>query len=500
MAARRGAVVLVGLALTTCAYRPIRFADQPPAARVADDLPIALPRKRAFLAELYAADVFVRREVVKALDPRRYPAAGDVNALDEVPESTWYRTTLNAFNPLQGYERDGPPVPPWTRRAEPAASETPGAEVVTDARGLAYELVADDAGRERMRTAAAVMASRLVHALGYRTPEVHLVRSPAGKRLAATRWPPGVDLGPTTIQSRSDDPNDAIAHVDRRTLRALALVAAWLDLKQLPPRMLRDLYVGKPGRGHVEHVVVGLDGALGVARYHDALGWAQDADRQDSNFFLKLFSMGLSPKPPGLPPVTPWPSVGLIAPTLAVDQYDVAPPFEPFDRLQPADAYWAAKRIAALPHFTLALAIMAGQLDPPAQNWLLQVLHLRRGQVIAWGYDRTTPLEVVTLRAGSAGADALLLADLAIVSRVMAASRSRYLVRYLDSEAHPLAPETTVRPDGAHVVVPLPAALGERDYVVVQVQGYRDDQPLPRPFEAHLRPRTGRFRLAGVRH
>src|SRR5205814_2218112 len=145
----------------------------------------------------------------------------------------------------------------------------------------------------------------------------------------------GIDLGATPIDARrDDDPNDLVDHRDRRTLRVLQLVTAWLDMKRMLPRVLRDAYLGEPGKGHVEHYLVGLDGSMGVDDWREAVRWMRDADREDSNFFLRLFSFGLSPKPAAYPPDTPWPSVGLFDETVAVDAYAPSPPFEPIDRLQ----------------------------------------------------------------------------------------------------------------------------------------------------------------------
>jgi hypothetical protein len=100
-----------------------------------------------------------------------------------------------------------------------------------------------------------------VRAVGYPTPEVWL--TPNGR--GATRWPPGIELGPTDPNdTRRDDPNDHIPHRDRRTLRALGVLAAWLDLGDLGPEHVVDVYVGAPGRGHVQHFLIGLESSLGV--------------------------------------------------------------------------------------------------------------------------------------------------------------------------------------------------------------------------------------------
>src|SRR5690606_6028726 len=109
---------------------------------------------------------------------------------------SWYEPR-DPGDPLADYERDGPPRAPFALTGEPPSSGLEDAEVITDARGLTYELVAELPGREGMRSGAMVIASRLLHAVGYRTAEVYVIRAHTGKRVAAMRWPPGIDLGPT---------------------------------------------------------------------------------------------------------------------------------------------------------------------------------------------------------------------------------------------------------------------------------------------------------------
>ena len=49
-------------------------------------------------------------------------------------------------------------------------------------------------------------------------------------RMQASAWLPGYLLGPFSYKgTRADDPNDVIAHDDRRELRGGRLLAAWLD-------------------------------------------------------------------------------------------------------------------------------------------------------------------------------------------------------------------------------------------------------------------------------
>ncbi|MBM4375520.1 MAG: hypothetical protein FJ095_10575 [Deltaproteobacteria bacterium] len=491
------------LALAACAYRPPRFVDAPAVERVADREPIPMPTPRRLMRALHDANVYVRRELVRALDPRGASDAGDVNALDEVPESAFFRRLEDLGRPLVGFRRDGAPVSPLRDRGVPPASEAPGARTIVDARGLGYELVPDEPNHRGRMSGAAATSSRLLHAIGYRVAEVHVVDL-EGERFAATRWPVGVDLGPTAAEgTRDDDPNDRLDHRDRRTLRSLRLAAAWLDIVDLEPRMLRDHYLGEPGEGHVEHTLIGIDGALGVGTLRAAEAWARDPDRADENFFFRMFTLGLSPIPRAKPPVAAFTSVGLLEPFVLPGSFSPSPPFSPSDRMTPADGYWLAKRVATIPSRVLRRAVLASKLPPLEQNWLLQMLELRRAQIVAWAYDRVTPLDPGLLSPAnpSRGLEArLLLADRAVLSRMTPAESSSYDVEFLDDEGAPLARKRGLACDRGIVTLPLGAELQAREYVVAEVTARRAGKALPRPVELHFRRRGEALALVGVRH
>lgn len=489
-------------AYAACAYHPARFADRLPVTEVHDDKPISVPAKRTFIEDLYQADVYVRRELTNGLDPRRTPEALDVSSVDDVPKSSWYRGAPERGKLLQYYALDGPPVPPFALSNDEPSSGTPDAKVITDSRGLAYELLYDPPGRDGMRTGAAAVASRLVFALGYRTPEVHIITSHDGRRAAATRWPPGIDLGPTPIaRTRPDDPNDFLPHLQRRTLRVLFHVTAWIDMRRLRPRMLRDVYVGKPARGHVQHMLVGFDGALGAENYREAVAWANNPDRQDSNFFLRVFSLGLSPKPTAFVPETEFPSVGLMSDVLLPDEWDMSPPFEPTDHILAGDAYWIAKRIAAVDAKTIDDAVRAAKLEKGPRNWLRERIAKRRLALLAHGYAQTTPCEVTRLAEATDKTPAHLeMLDLATFQGFTPTSQRSYRVRVINDVGEPLLADRGVAATGPFTNIVLPKSLLEHDYFVVQVQARNGPHALPNALEAHIRTVQGQFRLVGIRH
>jgi hypothetical protein len=475
-----------------CDDRPARFADRPPATRMPDDLPSELPRRRAAVAELREAEAYVRRGVVDALDPRRAAEAVDVNALDEVVTSSWF-VARAVEDPRDGYARVGEPRPPLTPVAGRSVSEVPGARRFVDARGLGWELFSDPPDRPGMRTAAAAITSRLWHALGYRTAEVHVVRGPDGGRAAALRWPVGEDLGPTPLaHRRGDDDNDRWAHRDRRSLRTFGIVAAWLGMTRVPAHAMRDAYVGAPGRGHVEHFLVDGSGALGAEDYIAAVERAQSGEPERPPLYLHVLTLGLWPARAPAPPRPPWPSVGLLARHVDLARFEPSPPLPPTERMTGADAYWLIKRIAALSPASIETAIAGGALEPGAGAWLSEVLLERRAGLVAWGMAQTTPLEIAHV-----GSARLVLADGAAARGLPAADR--YRVQRFDGEGEPFGDEQDLGRSGPGVTVELPLPPG--GYLVVRVLGMFGRRQAPRACEVHLRALAGGgWGLAGVRH
>ena len=510
------AALLLALATTpfACSYRPARFAADPPVTAVSDAAPIPVPARLNPLKEVYYTDAYVRRPIVLAMDPEVPVEAGDVNALDEVPRSSW-------FDPPDA-RPDGPPVLPLLPISA-AVSGQPGL-AVTDARGLRYELRRDTKERPELVSASAAVSSRLLAAVGYRTAEVHVITvapgdlkegvdkpaqeavsdllhdgsAPVGDRfrVRATRWPVGVDLGPTPVAGvHPGDTNDKVPHAERRTLRALGLALYWMGLQRLPPFALRDVYVGEPGKGHLLHYIVAMDDAFGanaVGREAEArLGG--EGKYLNENALTALLTLGLRRRI--APPVqTRWLALGEFQDVDAPEEFTTSPPFEPADRLRPADAYWMGKRLAAVPAEAINAALIAGHFsDFSARARAAEVLETRRNRAIAWAFSLVTPAEVERIEPGR-----LVLRDQARSRKIKSLSDERYAVRFLDDYGATVAPAIVVRVPDAAVVIPLPP--GVPDYLVVRATALRENGKAPRPVEVHVFKDLSGIRVLGVVH
>jgi hypothetical protein len=507
-----------------CDRLPARFAAAPPVTDAHDDAPVAQPKPLDPLDAVYMTEAYLRRPLVEAFEPERVPDARDVNAVDEVPRSSWFSPTPGDPSPLGSH---GAPVPPL---AAQAADLVDDALPVRDARGVSYLLVRDPPDRPEMATGAAMVASRLLRALGWITADTTLAdvarkdvvamapaagqpttaqaaaigaffAPPKGApsdrlRVAAVEWPGGVDLGPTpTLGARKDDPNDGVAHTDRRTLRALGTVGAWLRLRRFGPSTLRDVYVGEPGKGHVVHALVRLDAALGagsVVRPQDP----NEADPVDYDPLRDLATLGLA-KPADAPTQTRFPALGELDARVLPRDARPSPPLDPVDRALPADAYWAAKRIAALSAEAITSAIAAARYSAPfVSAELARLLEARRAAVVARAMAAVTPCEVDRVEGAR-----LVLRDEALVRRAADAASTRYAVALLDDHDRPLGPAAVARPEGGRFVVDLgPAIAARATYFLVGVVAVRADHASPRRFEAHFVATAGAPRLVGVRH
>ncbi|HEX2657264.1 MAG TPA: hypothetical protein VHU40_03285, partial [Polyangia bacterium] len=266
--------VLATASTTARAEAPRWFADRPVAWDEHDDSDV--PRAPAFthLQDIQST-LLIRDSVagevdrVLALDPK-HPAE-DVNALDEVPCSTWFcaRNHLRAMNPddvAAGPPAQAPRLPLRITKGKDDGA-TAGFQVV-DAAGRKFMVKFDPGGHLGLSTGAEMLGERIFHAAGYNVPGAFrldlrredltldpratyrlyqvekrpvtpervdkvlagVARGPDGRmRAVAIPWVQGQVLGGfDMIGRRPDDPNDRIPHQHRRSLRATWLLFSWI--------------------------------------------------------------------------------------------------------------------------------------------------------------------------------------------------------------------------------------------------------------------------------
>lgn len=526
----RPALLLV-LMMLGCAYRPARFADRPAVTELADDDPIPVPGRRELDWNWYLSDVYLRRSVLDTLDPKRPNDAGDVNALDEVPRSSWFQP-LGPDLAMQHppIVEEGPPVPPLTLVPDVPRATDDGI-CVQDARGIRFELRRDGADRPEMKTSAAVVASRLIRAFGLLAPEVSIVYmgpsdfadfDPAAPpnslpsalvrflrsgppsidgryRMSATRWPVGIDVGVSeSFDTRGDDANDVIAHRDRRTLRSLKVLGAWLAISGISPRKTRDAYVGEPGQGHMRHYLVQLEDALGAG---SVVGRGKkDGLRTDlgGGPSFNLMTFGLWPGSDSTPTQRQMLALGNMGESVNAGEFKASPPYAPIVHCQAADGYWAAKRIAAIRLKTIVESVYAARImDSTARVRLVQLLVARRQAVVRYWYGQVTPAEVARVSGAT-----VVFRDEALRCALDEVGDTRYRITVLDGDGRELTSTKVLELPAAEFAVEVPGELvgGARDRLILRLHAEVRGDLRPRAVYVHLRPGPFGVRVIGIRH
>jgi hypothetical protein len=553
---KRGANVLA-LALALAACTPdVRFPDRAILWREPDDAPIAMPKERETWGTWMGVrdTIFAPADRVLALDGGR--ESENVNALDEVPDSTWFRDprrVVDASGAVRLRElgaealtrgrigADVTPVPPYTVTRGKAAGANAGF-VVKDARGVKYAFKFDPPGLAGLDTSTEVVVARLAWAAGWLVPDetlvdvrpselvlapdakskdgldrtvpfsreafdravAHLPRQPGGTlRAIASRWIEGRAIGPFTwFGRRADDPNDRVPHEDRRDLRAFGVFSAWVNNVDALETNTFDTYVGKNGRGHVEHYQQDVGGAFGARAVGPVQFWmGSDVYLSPRRILTQTLTLGIAPRPWDGERVrreraeldAKWPELGFFD----ADHFD-ARGWEPvlenpaFARQTARDRYWGAKRIAAFSDGELRAAIATGRYRPETAERLFDVLSRRRRMLLRAAFG-----DVAALDAFAVDARGLCFDDLWL--RAGLGGSARYTAHEhgaaLDVRPAATAAATADARATATACVALPPRDGYRVIVLaVRRAGERTDARA----RVHLVEDAGERRIVGV--
>lgn len=176
-------ISLFALAACSSATLPsVRFVNAPPVLIVNDRTPVAkVPKERTFVRFLYNFEGQFLRPLTRALDFERQKRALGVNAIDEVPNSTWFtnRIGMRAVSPD---ELRNPPGAigspedhkPWTIVSSKVGGLTLGF-IMKDSRGEKFVLKFDVSGFPEQETSSQIIAGRLLWAFGYNITDDYVV-------------------------------------------------------------------------------------------------------------------------------------------------------------------------------------------------------------------------------------------------------------------------------------------------------------------------------------
>ncbi len=376
--------------------------------------------------------------------------SSNVNAFDEVPNSTWF-TNRNHVRSLAPREiREGPfggvvPAKPWKVKALKKGGFNIGFQM-KDAEGRKWLIKLDPTGYPRAGSGAGTVSSRLVWAAGYNvalyqpvtfrredlefeTPPAATKASPSKSASPSKEDPPiteeeitgllkraastpdglhyggaslflaGKPAGPPDLRGRrDDDPNDWYRHKHRRDLRGLYVLYSWLNNWDVKDQQSLDMY-DQQGEdpGHLAHYIIDVDGSLGsAAEGAKPLPYGYEM-RVDFPWTAKrLLTLGFLREPwRKAHQETGIPSVGnLEFEVFHPKRWKPVQEVPPFRKLTARDAYWGAKLVASFTNAQIAAAVdAAGYEDPRAPEAINRLLIERRDKVVRYWFDRVAPLD-----------------------------------------------------------------------------------------------------------
>jgi len=506
----------------------LRFANTNPALRVDDRHDIAKPETRVFARTLYMLDVFFAKKVDDLLALPETRRAGDVNALDEVPDSTWFTNRIGAHDLTEDEIRTAgrgnylEPHGPWTVIGTKVGGASPGL-LVRDASGAKFVMKFDSRGAPDMQTGADVVAQKLLWAAGYNTPEDAIVtlrreelklgdkakvedvfgtkrpmnahdldevvaqidhRSDGSYRALVSRYLDGAPVGGYAAQGlRADDANDRIPHEDRRTLRGQGVFFAWLDNTDVKEDNGLDMWIADGASHYLLHHILDFGLALGVYGYDQvdsADGFAETLDYRVQA--ASLVTLGLWQRP--------WEGIDVPA-IRGVGRFESAHfdplgwhdryPYAPFRHVQDGDGFWAAKIVMRFTEAQIRAAAEQGAYeDPRAVEYITRTLVERQRATARSWFARVTPLDHVAIDNDAR----ISFDDLALVYFPDTAT-THYLAHAYDYQGRALPWRADVAGAAHAVLPPLPLPTEHDGYTIVEVSAVRAGHALP-PVRIHI--------------
>ena len=374
--------------------------------------------------------------------PQEFSAkpSGAVNTLGDVPDSDWFtnrhgKHRMSRIELQQGPGPAGEPTPPFTITGGKVEGIMPGF-VMKDAKGRRYFVKTDPMKHPEMSSAADVIVSRVLYAIGYNTPRNEVVdvklsdlrlsdkatikldgRSrvmtwndvksmvrqiphyPDGSfRIMASLAIEGESIGPFLYDgTRPDDPNDTVPHQDRRDLRGLRVFAAWLNNTDAKASNTLDTIVTEGGVRFIRHFLIDFGSALGSD------GDAPKDPRLGNEYMVSsrgeelknVLSLGLLPERWERVRFPKMPAVGNFeAETFDPDVWKPDYPNPAFINHHPDDDYWAAKQVMAFTDDDIRAIVEAARYtDDQAAEYMISTLAGRRDKIGRIYFSTVLPLD-----------------------------------------------------------------------------------------------------------
>jgi len=230
----------------------------------------------------------------------------------------------------------------------------------------------------------------------------------------------GIPKGPFNFMGvRKDDPNDTVLHENRRELRGLRVIMAWLNNHDSRRGNSLDMYVEENGKRFLKHYLMDFSGSLGSGN-----NIPKEKQQGHEYFFdpgivsLSLGSFGAWIKPWEVKDPKQFPEIGLFDwETFDPEKWRGSYPNPAFEKMTVRDAFWGAKIVTAFTDGDIRTIVNEGYFPTPgAKEYLIQTLIHRRNMIGNFWFDieKINPLDNFRFESNPQGGPALSFKDLAI--------------------------------------------------------------------------------------
>ncbi len=399
--------------------------------------------------------------------------AYNFNRLDEVPNSSWFTNRfgseqfktdqLGMASNFTGPDTSGS----WTVFRHKVQGKMPGLWIL-DSRGDSYIIKFDPPTNPELHTGATAIGSRFLHYCGFNVPEETIVHWQPAKlelkpgimfvdghgdrremtradldemlknahlmpdgsiRSLASKLLDGNILGPFKYDGRrGDDPNDWCPHEHRRELRALYVIASFINHYDTKDQNTLDTYVEEDGRKYVKHNLIDFGstfGSNGDRPKTPDVGYCNTFDLRD--VLVSWCTLGLKKWSweDGKP--YQYQSIGYFESEIfQPNKWNPIVPNPAFENMTPRDAYWGAKIVLAWRDENIRELVETGQYsDPEAKEYLIKTLIERRDKIGRYWFSKVAPLDDIEL-ADKDGAVSIRFEDLAVKYGLADGAGSQY--------------------------------------------------------------------------
>lgn len=474
--------------------------------------------------------------------------AYNVNALDEVPNSSWYtnRLSVRLMSPREVAlgacdDLNDELAEPWTITGGKPDGSNPGF-FIKDGNGVRYLLKTDGKLQPERPTGSDVIGAAIFHAAGYFAPcnrvvtltldkiqlapdaEVKLtsgfkekmtdkhVRQVLSKatelgegryRASVSQFIEGQPISPWRYEgTRKDDPNDVIPHAFRREVRGMYLLAAWTD--HIDSRQENTLAswieTGPEGAGYVRHYMIDFGDTLGILFAWDGLArrFGHSGYFDVPDMAIDYLSLGLLHRP--------WHDArfGLAGKELGYydarrfvpDRWKPGYPNPAFQRHTERDGAWMARVIARFRPPHIAALVERGRWTRSVlTSELTRILVERRRRILERYLTRLSPLtwpKVETIE----DSFRICMQDLAVWTGIRTVEERKYAaVAWIGDALERFEVPAPQRQTDAWVCVAFPkeAFVGTENtnYLVIDMLASTSDLDEPGPARLHfwMRPK-----------